>query len=207
MRRMLQAAAERREREEREAALRRKQAAVKSREYSRELQAKLGIGSNLEGAPTTQAEAGAGCVEEARAAAAAAARANPPPPKPIPREAAPVYGAGRPSDVKQVSSVSLSGCGYWFEDVGDAVRLCVPLEKYLGEAALPKECATARFSELRATLEVALDERLYVLDTGELAHSVKAEACTCKLRHKTRRVVLEMPKVDKQTAWKKLTAI
>ncbi|KAL1514489.1 hypothetical protein AB1Y20_003588 [Prymnesium parvum] len=210
-----QAALERLEREQKEATIRRKEQAAKNREYALELQAKLGKDlsqSGVAAGASAPLQAAMGVVE-ARAAAAAAARANPPPPKPIAKAAAArEYGAGTAAaeeergDAAAVSTASLSKSGYWFEDTGDTVKVCVPLEQYLHGEALPKDCASAKFTDLRATLEVRLGSTNYVLDTGELAHMIDAAACSCKLRPKTKRVVLEMAKLDKEKKWKKLTA-
>ena len=66
--------------------------------------------------------------------------------------------------------------------------------------------SSRRINDLRANLEVRIDSVHYTLDTGELAHMIDSRAAMCKLRPKTKRVVLEMPKLNKATPWKRLTA-
>lgn len=176
-----------------------------------ELQARLKVDEDMKkaSAASRMLEQTMGAAE-LREAAAAAARANPLPPKPVAKAAVgQVCGAGTPCDARpaEPSTASLSKSGYWFEDTGDTIKVCVPLEKYLNGQPLPADCATAKFSDLRCTLEVLLDHTTYILETGELAYMVDASKSTCKVRPKTKRVVLEMPKLDKEKTWGKLTAM
>jgi len=55
-------------------------------------------------------------------------------------------------------------------------------------------------------LELNLNAQVHRLDVGELLYRIDAEKSVAKVRVKTRKVVLELVKVDKGKKWKKLTA-
>lgn len=133
------AAALKAEEEEAERNVRRKEQALKNREYALKLAAKLDAE-----APEVAAEdkeknlikhMG---IEQAREAAAAAARATPLPPKKIEVVAAPAFGS-RSHTLDQTAAIdvstpvtmrtaSLAKCGFYFEDAGsELIKVTVPL--------------------------------------------------------------------------------
>ena len=173
-------------------------------------------------------------VSQAREAAAAAARANPLAPKRIVAEQVPKEvgssalpaaaaaaeaaaeagaTAGAAADVTdataEMRTASLAKCGYYFEDSGgDTVKVTVPLAEACGAAELPKEGAVhATFSETNFKLDVTLGNVVHKLDVGELHYRIDAKASVAKTRVKTKKVIVELKKLDTTKTWRKLTAL
>ena len=219
--RAAQIAAARAEEEEAERNRRRKEQALKNREIALKLRAQMGEEVAADPRPedlrvrdkALQAQLG---VSQAREAAAAAARANPLAPK---RIVAAAQGGGElrgQQDVPDAAAgpadgdgASLAKCGYYFEDSGgDTVKVTVPLAEACGAAELPKEGAVhATFSETNFKLDVTLGNVVHKLDVGELHYRIDAKASVAKTRVKTKKVIVELKKLDTTKTWKKLTAL
>ena len=221
--RAAQVAAARAEEEEAERNVRRKEMALKNREIALKLRAQMQVAGE-EPKPedlkardkALQAQLG---VTQAHEAAAAAARANPLMPKKIVADEAAKVGssAAAAPDVSDADAVtptpmqtaSLAKCGYYFEDPGgDIVKVTVPLAEACAGGELPKEGAVhASFSETTFKLDVTLGNTVHKLDVGELLYRIDAKASVAKTRVKTKKVIVELKKLDATKSWKKLTAL
>uniref|UniRef100_A0A7S2D623 CS domain-containing protein n=1 Tax=Haptolina brevifila TaxID=156173 RepID=A0A7S2D623_9EUKA len=207
------AAQDRYEEEERMRNIRRKEQTLKNREEALKLAAKLG--ATKDNVSDTIAKGGAEqlakimSLEQAREAAAAAARANPIAPKKVEAAAEMVVGSGvgKPAAVVAETTESLAKCGYWFEDASDElVKVTVPMEAACNGAPLPKEGAvSAHFTDMTFRLEVKVGTVTHVLTSGELYQRIDPKASCAKVRVKTKRVVLELAKMNKGKPWKTLS--
>lgn len=212
------AAAAKYEEEEKERNIRRKEQALKNREIALKLAAKLEAAAPEERLEKKESELVKQLgIEQAREAAAAAARATPLPPKKIEAAPMPTYGAavadlsdaavaGEPA---QLRLASLAKCGYYFEDASDElVKVTVPLEAACDGLPLPKEgAAQCSFHDLSLRLEVTLGDTLHRLEITELLNRIVPAECACKVRPKSKKVVLELAKLEKGKKWKKLSAL
>ena len=108
-----------------------------------------------------------------------------------------------------MQTASLAKCGYYFEDPGaDIVKVTVPLAEACGSLELPKEGAVhATFLETTFKLDVTLGHTVHKLDVGELLYRIDAKASVAKVRVKTKKVIVELKKLDTTKTWKKLTAL
>ena len=90
----------------------------------------------------------------------------------------------------------------------ETIKVTVPLEATCAGAALPKEGAVnATFTDTTFKLEVTLNGVVHRLDGGELLYRIDPKESVAKIRQKTKKVILEMKKLEKGKTWKKLTAL
>ena len=63
------------------------------------------------------------------------------------------------------------------------------------------------FLETTFKLDVTLGHTVHKLDVGELLYRIDAKASVAKVRVKTKKVIVELKKLDTTKTWKKLTAL
>ena len=145
-------------------------------------------------------------------------RANPPAPKPLPAVGTAGAAAGAPqagaAQAAAREQVSLNRSGFYFEDMGEEVKVTVPMEaalKLAGGGALDDGAATASFDERGFRLEVSLGGAggaMQVLSLPELWGRIMPDKCRVRVPVKgSKRVLLQLAKQDPATVWRKLTPV
>ena len=97
--------------------------------------------------------------------------------------------------------------GYWFEDVGECIKVSVPLDKVCACEDLSAEACEASFSEFGFRLQVKLQKANHVLNVPEVAYPIDPARSTSLVRTKSKRLVLKLAKREPSQVWRKLAAI